>query len=284
MLVVIQFGKLVLLYFFKVTINRLNIMKHSTLVILSVVGLFFTSCAVVKQDMVGVKRKFGKIKTRSLSPGLYAVNPFTTTMLTIPSRTINMELRLNLPSKEGLTISSEISILYRIKKEAAAEILSKVGSRYESTLILPVFRSASADVCARFFAKDMHSGERAVIESKIQERMQELLDKRGFVIESVLLKSISLPTRISQAIEQKLAAEQDAMRMQFVLQREQQEAKRKRIEAEGIRDFQKIISNGLTKEVIQMRSIEVMRELVKSNNSKVIITNGKTPLFLNDNK
>ncbi|OJJ20580.1 spfh domain, band 7 family protein [marine bacterium AO1-C] len=259
-------------------------MKHSTLIILSVIGLFFTSCAVVKQDMVGVKRKFGKIKTRTLEPGLYAVNPFTTTMLTIPSRTINMELRLNLPSKEGLTISSEISILYRIKKEAAAEILRKVGSRYESTLILPVFRSASADVCARFFAKDMHSGERAVIENKIQERMQELLDKRGFVIESVLLKSISLPTRISQAIEQKLAAEQDAMRMQFVLQREQQEAKRKRIEAEGIRDYQKIISNGLTKEVIQMRSIEVMRELVKSNNSKVIITNGKTPVFLNGNK
>jgi len=257
-------------------------MKHSTLIILCVIGLFFTSCAVVHQDMVGVKRKFGKIKTRSLSPGLYAVNPFTTTMLTIPSRTINMELRLDLPSKEGLTISSEISILYRIKREAAADILSKVGFRYESTLILPVFRSASADVCARFFAKDMHSGERASIENKIQERMRELLDKRGFVIESVLLKSISLPVRISQAIEQKLAAEQDAMRMQFVLQREQQEAKRKRIEAEGIRDYQKIISNGLTKEVIQMRSIEVMRELVKSGNSKVIITNGKTPLFLND--
>ena len=254
------------------------------MIILSAIVLMLSSCAVVRQDMVGVKRKFGKIKTRSLEPGLYAVNPFTTTMLTIPSRTVNMEIRLNLPSKEGLTIASDISILYRIKKDAAAEILKNVGARYERTLILPVFRSASADVCARFFAKDMHSGERSVIERKIQERMKELLDKRGFEIESVLLKSISLPARLSGAIEQKLAAEQDAMRMQFVLQREQQEAKRKRIEAEGIRDFQKIISNGLTKEVIQMRSIEVMKELVKSGNSKVIITNGKTPLFLNDKK
>ena len=183
-----------------------------------------------------------------------------------------------------MTISSEISILYRIKRSAAAEILKNEGARYEKTLILPVFRSASADVCAQFFAKDMHSGERSVIERRIQERMQSLLDKRGFVIESVLLKSISLPGGLSRAIEQKLAAEQDAMRMQFILQREQQEAKRKRIEAEGIRDYQKIISNGLTKEVIQMRSIEVMRELVKSGNSKVIITNGKTPFFVNGNQ
>lgn len=257
-------------------------MRHSTLIILSIIGLFLGACTVVKQDMVGVKRKFGKVKTRTLEPGLYAINPFTTTMLVVPARTVNMELRLNLPSKEGLTISSEISILYRVKKDAAGEILKNVGARYEQTLILPVFRSASADVCARFFAKDMHSGERAVIERKIQERMKELLDKRGFIIESVLLKSISLPSRLSKAIEQKLSAEQDAMRMQFVLQREQQEAKRKRIEAEGIRDFQKIISNGLTKEVIQMRSIDVMKELVKSGNSKVIITNGKTPFFVND--
>lgn len=257
-------------------------MKHYNLIILGVIALFLTSCAVVKQDMVGVRSKFGKVKPRTLEPGLYAVNPFTTTMLRLPARSINMEVKINLPSKEGLTISSDISILYRIKKEAAAEILKNIGDGYEKNLILPVFRSASADVCARFFAKDMHSGERSAIESKIQERMKELLDKRGFVIEAVLLKSISLPSRVSRAIEQKLAAEQDAMRMQFVLQREQQEAKRKRIEAEGIRDYQKIISNGLTKEVLQMRSIEVMRQLVKSGNTKVIVTNGKTPLFLDD--
>ncbi|WP_045113569.1 prohibitin family protein [Microscilla marina] len=257
-------------------------MKHYTLITLSIMGLLFSSCTVVRQDMVGVKTKFGKVKPRTLEPGLYSINPFTTKMLTLPARSINMELKIDLPSKEGLTISSDISILYRIKKEDAAEILKNVGYGYEKTLILPVFRSASADVCARFFAKDMHSGERSVIENKIQERMKELLDKRGFLIEAVLLKSISLPARVSKAIEQKLAAEQDAMRMQFVLQREQQEAKRKRIEAEGIKDFQKIISNGLTKEVLQMRSIEVMKELVRSGNSKVIITNGKTPLFLDD--
>jgi regulator of protease activity HflC (stomatin/prohibitin superfamily) len=257
-------------------------MRHYTLITLSIIGLFLTSCAVVKQDMVGVRSKFGKVKPRTLEPGLYAINPFTTTMLRLPARTINMEVKINLPSKEGLTIASDISILYRIKKSAAAEILKNVGDGYERSLILPVFRSASADVCARFFAKDMHSGERSIIENKIQERMGELLDKRGFVIEAVLLKSISLPSRVARAIEQKLSAEQDAMRMRFVLQREEQEAKRKRIEAQGIRDYQKIISNGLTKEVLQMRSIEVMKALVKSGNSKVIVTNGKTPVFLDD--
>ncbi|MEM9983225.1 MAG: prohibitin family protein, partial [Bacteroidota bacterium] len=243
--------------------------------------LSISACAVVKQDMVGVKRKLGKVTSRSLDPGLYSLNPFTTTMLRVPVRTVNMEIRVNLPSKEGLTIASDISILYRVKRQDVPEILKNVGIEYESTVILPVFRSASADVCARFYAKDMHSGERAVIEQKIQERMEELLGDRGFIIESVLMKSIELPNGLSEAIEEKLSAEQDAMRMEFILQREKQEAERKRIEAEGIRDAQKIIADGLTQEIIQIKSIEAMKELVKSNNAKVIITDGKTPYLLN---
>jgi prohibitin 1 len=137
-------------------------------------------------------------------------------------------------------------------------------------------------VCARFFAKDMHSGKRAEIEKDIKDQMAFILKDRGFVIEAVLLKSITLPSGLYSAIESKLKAEQEAQQMEFVLQRERQEAERKRIEAEGIKDAQIILQSGITEENIKWRSLEVLRELSSSNNAKIIITDGKTPVLIND--
>jgi regulator of protease activity HflC (stomatin/prohibitin superfamily) len=191
-----------------------------------------------------------------------------------------VEVSLDLPSKEGLTIRSQISILYHIKPEAAPKILETVGMDYENTLILSVFRSAAADVTSRFMAKDMHTGERAIIEKQIKDLMDKQLDQRGFDIEAVLMKSIQLPAGLSQAIQQKLEAEQEAQRMEFVLDRERREAERKKIEAEGLRDAQKIISEGLNEFFIKWKSLEVFKQLATSNNAKVIITDGKTPLLI----
>ena len=235
-------------------------------------GLVLSGCAVVQQDQVGVRRTFGALEEEVLRPGLHGVNPFTTTMLTLPVRTNNLVVRLELPSKEGLTVRADISILYRIDPESAREILTNIGTNYEQELILSIFRSAAADVCARFMAKDMHSGERAVIEDKIRDRMMELLTERGFVIESVLMKSISLPDGLSRAIEARLEAEQDSLRMKYVLEAETQEAERKRIEAAGTRDAQKIVAEGLTPEILRLRTIEALRALALSPNAKVIVT------------
>ena len=127
----------------------------------------------------------------------------------------------------------------------------------------------------------MHSGKRAEIEAEIKDQMSKLLEGRGFVIESVLLKSITLPSGLYAAIEAKLQAEQQAQQMEFILQRERKEAERKRIEAEGIRDAQRIIKEGITNENIEWRSLEVLRELSSSPNAKLIITNGKTPVLIN---
>jgi regulator of protease activity HflC (stomatin/prohibitin superfamily) len=145
-----------------------------------------------------------------------------------------------------------------------------------------VFRSAAADISSKFFAKDMHTGERDMIEEQIRDRMREQLDERGIVIEAVLMKSIRLPERLSVAISEKLEAEQDAQRMEFVLAKERQEAERRRVEAEGIRDAQLIISEGLTPLLIQREQIEAFRELATSPNAKVIITDGEssTPVLL----
>ena len=255
-------------------------MKKSIFLI-GLVSFLFYSCAVVRPGEVGVKQRLGKLKGNPKNQGLVFLNPFTTVLVKIPTRTVNKEITLNLPSKEGLNVAAKISILYHVKKENAMNIINEVGRNYETVLILSTFRSASADVCARFYAKDMHSGKRAEIEQAIKEQMADILKGRGFVIESVLLKSITLPSGLYSAIEAKLRAEQQAQQMEFILQRERKEAERKRIEAKGIRDAQIIIKEGITESNIEWRSLEVLKELSSSPNAKLIITDGKTPFLIN---
>ncbi len=251
------------------------------LLFLSILAILISSCTVVRQGEVGVKRKFGKLNENISDAGLVGFNPLTTRVIKVPIQTVNQEVKLNLPSKEGLTIESEISILYNIKKNKVPYILEDIGENYERVLIMNVFRSAAADVTAQYMAKDMHSGMRGKIENEIKDRMDESLQERGFVIERVLMKSIKLPLELSRAIERKLQAEQEAQQMQYVLDRERQEAERRRIEAEGTRNAQMILAEGLVREIIELRSIEAFRELANSPNTKIIITDGKTPYLIN---
>lgn len=252
-------------------------MKKITVYLLAAVLL--QSCAVVRPGEAGMKQKLGKLDNKVVTQGTIWFNPFTTAVIKESIQTNNLELLLSLPSKEGLSVESEISILYRLEVDKVPEILENIGPNYRE-VITSVFRSASADVCSKFFAKDMHSGKRAEIEAAIQDKMAGNLIERGIIIEAVLLKSIKLPAGLSMSIEQKLQAEQNAMRMEFILQQERLEADRKIIEATGARDAQVILSTGLTPAIIQMRSIEAFEKLARSTNAKVIITDGKTPYLI----
>ena len=166
------------------------------------------------------------------------MNPLTTVLIDLPTRTTSGELRLSLPSKEGLNVLTEVSILYRIQPEAVLSIIQNLGSERDYELIVKnTFRSAAADVTAMYFAKDMHSGKRDEIELAVREKMVATLAPRGIDVEAVLLKSIELPRELYAAVENKLKAEQEAQRMEFVLQTARQDAEKKRIEAEGISDF-----------------------------------------------
>lgn len=255
----------------------MNVFKGiSTTVIAAIV---FTSCAVIKPGEIGVKRKMGKLSTKTLDQGAYPFNPFVTTIIKTPIRTVNLEINLNLPSKEGLNIGAGISILYRIERESVPTLIESVGDGYEE-IIRSVFRSASADICAQFMAKDMHSGKRSEIEERISEKMSKVLKNRGIVIESVLLKTIQLPPGLYNSIEDRLEAEQESLRMTFVLELERQEAERKVIEAKGNRDAQQILSQGLTREILELRSIEAFLKLAESQGAKVIITDGKAPFLI----
>ena len=253
-----------------------------TLPMLALVSLL-TACSIVRPGEVGVKQKLGKIKGEPLESGMYILNPFVTKMVKVPTRTINMPVNLGyLPTKEGLSVSCELAVLFHIKKDYAVNIVETVGVRNGRGIILSALRSSAADVTARFYAKDLHTAEREKIEHAIAKRMTDLLGDRGFVVEAVLLKNIKLPAKLAGAIEAKLEAEQQAQAMEFVLERQRQEAKRMQIEAKAIRDFQKTISEGLTELVIRYKSLEVFQELSKSPNAKVIITDGKTPMLIDE--
>ena len=257
--------------------------KKPFIIHLTCLSLLLSGCAIVRPGEVGVKQRLGKLDTNIHEPGTVIVNPFITKVVKVPTRTMNLEVELSLPSKEGLNVNSIISILYKIDQEQAPNVIKNVGPHYEEVLILSVFRSAASDVCAQFYAKDMHSGNRAVIENKIKESMEVVLKEYGFEVEAVLLKSINLPKGLYRAIEDKLEAEQDAQRMDFVLQQSKKQAEQKKIEATGIRDANLILSEGITPSILQWRNLEVMSEFAESDNSKLIFTDGEVPAVLTVN-
>ena len=255
-------------------------MKNVSL--LALLGIFIlSSCAVIRPGEVGIKQTLGKFSKEVKTQGTIVYNPFISRVIKESTQTSNIKLVLTLPSKEGLSVNSEISILYRLKANKVADVLENLGQNYES-VITSVFRSAASDVCAKFFAKDMHSGMRADIESEILKKMKVNIEKQadGIDLISVLMKRIQLPRGLANSIERKLQAEQDAMRLKFVLEQETLEAERKIINAKGERDAQLIIAEGLTPGILKLKAIEAFKALATSPNAKTIITDGKTPLIV----
>lgn len=245
-----------------------------------VVAVVSSGCVVINQGEVGVLRKWGRIEPAPLQPGLFVYEAVSTQVIQVPVRLTTVTIDFSLPSKEGINVEAQISILYRVEASKAPEIIGTIGRRYEEEFVLAVFRSAAADISAHFDAKSMYSEERSRIERDIRARMAEVLEPRGFVVEQVLMKAINLPAGLARAIETKLQSEQEVQRMQFLVARERLEADRKRIEAEGIRDAQKIIADGLTEPVLRARAIDAFKQLSSSPNAKVIVTDGKSPLMV----
>jgi regulator of protease activity HflC (stomatin/prohibitin superfamily) len=243
----------------------------------------FTSCAVIRPGEVGIKQRLGKFSNQVIKEGTVIYNPITSKVVKESTQTQNIKLVLSLPSKEGLSVQSEISILYRLEEDKVASVLENLGKNYES-IVTSVFRSAASDVCAQFFAKDMHSGVRSKIEGEILDKMKTNLEKQanGVDLIAVLMKQIQLPRGLANSIERKLQAEQDAMRMEFILNQEKKEAERKIISAKGERDAQIIISEGLNDGVLRIKAIDAFRQLSNSKNTKIIITDGKTPLMISE--
>jgi len=242
--------------------------------------------AVIPAGHVGVKDFFGYVSSATLSPGMRIVVPFTRVIKMSVQTQEFMEVA-DTPSREGLIINLDVSLLYRLDPAKAAEIYKTVGSNFREVIVQPQLRSAIREVTASYEAKAMYSVERERIANEIMALYMKLTEKRGIITDQVLLRKIGLPNTLAAAIQEKLKREQESEQMKFVLQKEQQEAERKRIEAQGIADFQKIVSSGISPMLLEWKGIEATEKLAGSSNTKiVVIGNAKNglPLILGGEK
>jgi prohibitin 1 len=235
-----------------------------------VVVLFFSSVTRVESGHVGVLTLFGRVTGEVLPEGMHVINPFKTNN-EMSIRTQETKESASVPSSEGLVMNLDTSLIYHLDPAKAADVYQKIGPSYETVLIEPNLRAAIREATASHTANALYTGEREMVAKQIYDHLAGILGSRGFFIESILLRDIQLPATLKASIEAKQQAEQDALAMNFKLQKETQEAQRKRIEAQGIRDFQQIVAQGISPQLLQWKGIEATENLAKSANSKVVV-------------
>lgn len=240
------------------------------------------SCAIVRPGEVGIKQRLGTIERVSLPQGAYPFNPFVTTVIKIPVRTVEAMNSLDVPTKEGLTIKADIALLYHVDPKAATSIYTNYGLNYQEVIVESNFRSVVRHITGTYLAKDLFAIDRKKIEKEIFDELVTDINDKGFVVDAVLLKSVTMPPQIFQAVENKLKAEQEALQMEFIINKQKKEAERMQIEAEAIRKYNQTIAESMSELLVKWNSIQVLKELVTSPNSKVIITDGKSPMIINE--
>ena len=231
------------------------------------------SVRVVPAGNVAVVDLFGSVSAEALPSGLHVVNPFARTV-PMSVKTLENKQVVDAPTREGLTVGVEISILYHLDPARASSVYREVGPQWAEVLLVPQFRSVVRGVSASYDAKALYTSGRQEVADRIAVELSPLLAARGVVIEASALRKLTLPSGLQASIEQKLQAEQESQRMQFVLTREKQEAERKRIEADGIAISQRIIASGLSESVLRFRGIEATLKLAESPNTKVVVVGG----------
>jgi prohibitin 1 len=242
--------------------------------------LLLNSVTSIPTGHVGIVTMFGRVTGQVMGEGIHLVNPLArVTELNI--KTQEAKEHASVPSKEGLVMGLETSVLYHLDPGQAAQVYQGIGVNYAEVLLIPNFRSAIRGVTASNLASSLYSDARETIARDILAHLQAQVQPRGIVIENVLLRDLQLPQTLKQAIEAKQQAQQEAQRMEFVLQREKQEAERKRVEAQGIKDFQNVVSEGISDKLLEWKGIEATVELARSQNAKVVVVGaGKTGLPL----
>jgi regulator of protease activity HflC (stomatin/prohibitin superfamily) len=241
---------------------------------------------VIPAGHTGVIDFLGYVSDNTLKPGVNLVNPMAN-VEKMSIKTQELKETMNVPSEEGLGVELEISLLFKLNPDKANEIYKTVGPNYSEIILTPQFRSVVRGVTAKYEAKALYTASREKLAGEIVSELEKLVGPRGITIEQAALRQIILPARLTQSIEEKLQAEQESQRMAFVLQRETQEADRKRIEAKGIADFQEIVSKGISEQLLKWKGIEATEKLANSQNTKVVIIgSGKDglPLILGSDK
>jgi len=225
---------------------------------------------VVPAGHVGVKDFLGRVSPEALPAGVHVVFPFTRVhKMTIQTQEVKETAEV--PSKEGLVMDLEGSLLFRLDPAKAADVYRTVGTNYQEVMVQPQIRSAIREITASYEAKALYSAAREQIARETFDLFTKMAGGRGIIAEAVLLRKIGLPALVANAIQEKLKREQEAEQMKFVLQKEQQEAERKRIEAQGVADFQRIVAQGISPQLLEWKGIEATEKLAMSTNTKVVV-------------
>ena len=262
-------------------------------VIVVVLGISTSCIKQIDAGQIGVQSLFGKVQEEVLSSGLNFVNPLME-VKAIDVRTQNYTMSgvhnegdvagddaIRVLTADGLEVVIDLTVLYRVQANQAPKIVREIGYDFKNVVVRPITRTKIRDNAVYYTAVDLYSIKRDEFQTRIFKTIEENLKARGLVLEQLLVRNISLPASVKGSIEEKIKAEQDAQKMQYVLQKEKQEAERKRVEAQGIADYQKIISMGLGDKQLQYEQIQAMKGLMTSPNAKVIIMGGgKTPVIL----
>jgi regulator of protease activity HflC (stomatin/prohibitin superfamily) len=253
--------------------------------VIALVILLFWSVVTVPTGHVAVITLFGKVTGTVLPEGIHLINPLAAAQV-MSVQTQEFKETASVPSSEGLMMTLDTSLLLRLDAKRASDVLQKIGLDYTKNVVEPMLRSAIRDVTAKHSANALYTGGREEVQQKIQEMLFKELGDRGIFVENVLLRDVQLPAMLKTSIEQKQQAEQESLRMSFILQKEKQEAERKRIEAQGIADFQRIVAAGISQQLLEWKGIEATEKLAASSNTKiVVIGSGKSglPLILGGN-
>jgi regulator of protease activity HflC (stomatin/prohibitin superfamily) len=247
--------------------------------------VLFNMFTVIPAGSIGVVDFLGSVSDVTLKSGVNVVNPMAN-IVKFSVKTQEIKEMMSVPSKEGLSVQLEMSLLFSLDQDNASKIYKTVGENYADIILIPQFRSVVRGVTAKYEARSLYTASRDTLAKEIKYELEKLVGPRGIAIESAPLRQIILPQGLTASIEEKLKAEQESQRMQFILRKEEQEADRKRIEAKGISDFQTIVAKGLNQQLLEWKGIEATEKLASSPNSKiVVIGSGKNglPIILNNN-
>ena len=271
--------------------NYTGVVRIIALIII-VLGIF-TSCIVqIDAGQIGVQTLFGKVQNNVLYSGLHFMNPLME-VSRIDVRTQNYTMSavhdegnkegddaIRVLTSDGLEVVIDLTVLYRVQASEAPRLIRQTGFDYKDKIVRPVTRTKIRDNSVYYTAIDLYSTKRDEFQTRIYKTIEDNFRMRGLQLEQLLVRNITLPNRVKAAIDEKINAEQEAQKMMFVLQKERQEAERKRVEAQGIADYQRIINTGLTENQLQYEQIKAMKEIATSANAKVIITGNRTPLII----
>jgi regulator of protease activity HflC (stomatin/prohibitin superfamily) len=274
-------------------LGRIGYMIGFAMIALGIVSSCFVQ---INAGTVGVQSLFGKIQGKVLTEGLNVVNPIMTVIkFDVKTRNYTMSAihdegdqlgddAIRVLSADGLEVVIDLTVLYRVTSDKAPTILRTIGENYTQVVVRPIVRTKIRDLAANYDAVALYSNKREEFQQRLFTAVEKEFTKRGFSLEQVLIRNLNLPQSVKAAIESKINAEQESQKMRFILDKERQEADRKRVEAQGISDYQRILTSTLTDKLLQYERIKAQKELAGSSNAKIIVIDGKNaPMIMTGN-